>query len=382
MKLEHWEPDVDTLLRRISEGEVDLQPSFQRGLVWNRSKQQRLIDTVLRRWSIPPVHLVVTADERMLVLDGQQRLTAIRDFSRGEFPVGQFSPEDPEVANYVGRTYEELPSDMQRRFRNFRISCFRLTDYRSDEPYELFFRLNMPTGLTQAEKRNSLIGEPRMQIRDLVERAEWSAARVGFANGRMSYDDIIARCCCFVEAKSLRAPTNVHSLEARYRAPEGFSERVTGTVERAIGKLNQAITDSREPVRFNKATLLSWVMVFVRQDMDPMFARIAMTTWVPRIESARAVMRAKRDVGAEYDFDHIADLLEIYTDRASLRVADVLSVVLRDLSIWGIVGRLSGPGLFEDINSPILRRVSTSHVEHGEMMRLSQAEPEFWGWLS
>ncbi len=380
VSLEHWEPDIDAMLRRIAQGEVDLQPSFQRGLVWNQLKQQRLIDTVLRRWSIPPVHLVVTDDERMLVLDGQQRLSAIRRFAAGKFAVGHFLPEDPEISSFVGRHYEDLPLEVQRRFKNFRISCFRLTDYQPDEPYELFFRLNMPTGLTQAEKRNSLIGEPRLQIRTLVERANWSAIRVGFANGRMSYDDIIARCCCYVEANTLRAPMNVNTLESRYRTQAGFSDDVVRTIEQAIDELNEAIDGAKEQIRFNKATLLSWLMIFARQQMDPYFARISMATWVPRVESARAVMRTRREAGQDYEFDHISDLLEIYTDRASLRVTDVLSVVVRDLAIWGIVGRLSGPGMFDGANS-LLLRVSQSHIDHGELLRKIQADTDSWGHL-
>ena len=381
MKLEHWEPDIDAMLRRIAEGEVDLQPSFQRGLVWNRTKQQRLIDTVLRRWSIPPVHLVITDDERMLVLDGQQRLSAIRDFASNEFAIGNFLPKDEELSTYLGQYYAELPAEVQRRFRNYRISCYRLTDYHPDEPYELFFRLNMPTGLTQAEKRNSLIGKPRLQIRTLVERAEWSSERVGFANARMSYDDIIARCCCYVEAESLRAPMNVNTLEARYRAEGGFSDDVLHTVRGAIDELGEAMDSSPHPIRFNKATLLSWVMVFARQQMDADFRRIAMSTWVPRIESARAQMRTSRDLDEDYEFDYISDLLEVYTDRASSRVGDVLSVVLRDLAIWGIVGRLSGPTMFHNQDN-LLREVSQSRFDQGQLLRLVQAEANSWGLLS
>ncbi|GAB3263564.1 DUF262 domain-containing protein [Alteromonas gracilis] len=380
MKLEHWEPDIDAILRRIAQGEIDLQPNFQRGLVWNQSKQQRLIDTVLRDWSIPPVHLVVTQDEKMLVLDGQQRLSAIRNFTAGKFTVGYFLPDDPAIASYAGLHYEDLPAIVQRRFRNFRVSCYRLTDYQTEEPYELFFRLNMPTGLTQAEKRNSLIGETRMQIRALVDRAGWSAPRVGFANGRMSYDDIIARCCCYVEDQTLRSSISVHSLESRYRAEDGFSEHVVHTVGRAVDQLGEAIDGARDPIRFNKATLLSWVMVFARQQLDPKFSNIAMETWVPRIEHARALVRTRREVEQEPELDYIADLLDIYTDRASLRVADVLSVVARDLAIWGIVGRLSGASLFDGM-SGLLPRVSGERIDHGDLLRLLQSDPSAWGRL-
>ncbi len=38
MRLEPWEPDIRTLVSRIHEGEIDLQPDFQRGIAWNEQK--------------------------------------------------------------------------------------------------------------------------------------------------------------------------------------------------------------------------------------------------------------------------------------------------------------------------------------------------------
>src|SRR5438552_18607713 len=84
MKLSHWEPDLRTITSWIENGEIDLQPNFQRGDIWPLPKKRKLIDTVLRGWSIPPIHVVVTPSGTLEVLDGQQRLTSIRDFVRGD----------------------------------------------------------------------------------------------------------------------------------------------------------------------------------------------------------------------------------------------------------------------------------------------------------
>jgi Protein of unknown function DUF262 len=81
MKMTPWEPDLRTVVDRINNKDIDLQPEFQRQEIWSPSKKKKLIDTILRGWSIPPVFLVVTSDGRMDVLDGQQRLAAIRDFT-------------------------------------------------------------------------------------------------------------------------------------------------------------------------------------------------------------------------------------------------------------------------------------------------------------
>ena len=112
MKLSPWEPDLRTIVDRIDTGDIDLQPDFQRQEVWSSSKKRRLIDTILRGWSIPPIHLVVTPDSRMGVLDGQQRLATIRDFLHGEFAIdGHITPYDQRISSLHGQ-FGNYPVDV------------------------------------------------------------------------------------------------------------------------------------------------------------------------------------------------------------------------------------------------------------------------------
>src|SRR4051812_32788947 len=98
MKLTPSEPDLRTIVERIDNDDIDLQPDFQRQEVWSTAKKRRLIDTILRGWSIPPVHLVETTESRLEVLDGQQRLTALRDFVHNRFSIdGRVTPESSSI---------------------------------------------------------------------------------------------------------------------------------------------------------------------------------------------------------------------------------------------------------------------------------------------
>src|SRR4051812_14771258 len=118
MKLVPSDPDVQTLVGRIRRGELDLQPDFQRGEVWSETKKRRLIDTILRDWHIPPIHVIEHSDSHeQEVLDGQQRLVAIRDFVDGVIRVdGTIAPTEPEIAAAHDCTYETLPPNLRRRF--------------------------------------------------------------------------------------------------------------------------------------------------------------------------------------------------------------------------------------------------------------------------
>ena len=83
MRFAPADPDLATIYNRIVENEIDLQPDFQRGEVWQLPKQQRLIDSILRGWVVPPILVIDDLNGGQLqVLDGQQRLAAIRDFKQ------------------------------------------------------------------------------------------------------------------------------------------------------------------------------------------------------------------------------------------------------------------------------------------------------------
>src|SRR3990172_10717770 len=111
MRLQSSDPDIATIGSRIESGDINLQPDFQRGEVWSEAKKQRLIDSILRNWHVPPIHIIVIAEAgTQEVLDGQQRLASIRDFMRGILTVdGTIEPADSRIARLDGMTYHELP---------------------------------------------------------------------------------------------------------------------------------------------------------------------------------------------------------------------------------------------------------------------------------
>ena len=369
MRFSSQDPDIETIVRRISDGDYDLQPDFQRGEVWSTQKKRRLIDSVLRGWHVPPVHLVVGEDGRSDVLDGQQRLTAIRDFVRGHFTVdGTIEPSDPAIARLGGLRYAELPEHVARSFRKFTIRVFELVDYAPDEPHELFFRLNQPTSLTEAEKRNAFVGDARNQVRDLTAwatRSGWLNDRIGFSNARMAYDDVIARVLVTIEARRLDEKVTASRVTARYRAGEAFTELDVETMRQAIYMVSQALApDSSQRIQFrpNKATLHTWLCIAAQLALGADSERIRATfvETIQSIESARW-HRTSDHSTAE------SRMLALFQDRSTARVADVSSVILRDLIAW----------MFMTMSNPVGAQATKSHLAYRAWLELGSAsEPE------
>jgi hypothetical protein len=344
MRLLPSDPDIETIVARIKAGDIDLQPEFQRGEVWGKAKKQRLVDSILRDWHVPPIHIIeVIPSRRQEVLDGQQRLAAIRDFVDGVFALdGTIEPASAELGNLDGLLYEQLPDSWRRRFNQFTIRIFRIVDYEPGEPGELFFRLNQPTSLTSAEQRNAFFGPVREQIKKLVEQLSSSGIDkefLGFSNSRMAYDDVHARVALAIERKTLAEKITASDLADLYRSESSLSSRAASLTENAITKF--AAAKSRVgPIRprFNKATIFSWFLFLIRAELKQyrFISDQVLAEYLAFFEETRVSAEADIEDSDLIVARHIkaSALLSIYDSRSSARVADVSSVLFRDATIW------------------------------------------------
>lgn len=323
MKLNSWEPDLQTIVDRIESGDIDLQPDFQRQEVWSPAKKKRLIDTILRGWSIPPIHLVVTAENLLEVLDGQQRLAAIRDFFANRFAVDStITPIDQSIVALHGKFYAVLDPATKRQVNQYSLRCFRITDYQPGEPSELFYRLNQPTVLTAGEQRNALYGPAREQLKALVREFEERGNdkdTIGFSNARLAYDDVLARLVFFLECGNFAIKGTESRISERFRERMGFPEDALSRARRSI-ELFSLARETRDTWRFNKASLLSWLLFYSRFQSEE-----------PNQHFLGAFLDCASGTSAA---GTVPKALAVFQDRASLRVTDVSSVMLRDFSLW------------------------------------------------
>lgn len=122
--------DVAGLVRRLNEEDIVVPrfdpdetegsdiDGFQRQRVWSPKRMEQFIESLLLGWPVPSIFLVLEPDQRYLVLDGQQRLTALQSFFSGRFPSGRkFELKD--VAEHLkGTTYASLSKESRRRLDN------------------------------------------------------------------------------------------------------------------------------------------------------------------------------------------------------------------------------------------------------------------------
>jgi hypothetical protein len=338
------DPDISTIFNRIQSGDIDLQPDFQRGEVWTTSKQQRLIDSILRGWIIPPILVIATNNSEQQVLDGQQRLASIRNFLLGEFSVdGQIEPIDTQISTLHQKKYRDLPPEIQKRFDRTPIRLFEVIDFKPNEPAEIFFRLNQPTPLTAAERRNAFFGPVRDQIRKLSDDLEnrIDDHSLSFSNSRMAYDEIIGRIVCTIEAQTLQRKVTAATVDELYRREHPIDQKIITEIQDAVTKLCEATNAinifHQSHFRLSRATLHSWLLFILRnQEVESK----ALGEFLAIFETTRSGY----DSGISPDllsrlatnkhFDLLTSSAYLFNDRASSRVNDASSVIVRDLVLW------------------------------------------------
>lgn len=167
---------VDQLMARIRYGEVDLAPDFQRESgIWNDEKKSRLIESLLLRIPIPVFYVAANEEESWAVVDGVQRLSTIRDYVNGEFPLKRLEYRD----EFDGRRYDDLPRSMQRRIGE---TQFVVNVIQPGTPPEVMFNIfrRINTGgmpLNGQEIRHALNPGPvRKYLKDLAQSNEFAEA--------------------------------------------------------------------------------------------------------------------------------------------------------------------------------------------------------------
>jgi Protein of unknown function DUF262 len=347
MRCTATELEIETISTRILTNDIDLQPDFQRGEVWSIPKKRKLIDSILRGWRIPPIHVIENKNYVDEVLDGQQRLATIRDFLNDEIKVdGRLSPIDDNILKLDGQTFSQLDRDTQRKFKKYSVTIIRLTEYLPEEPAELFYRLNQPATLTSAEQRNAFVGDTRNQIRDLVEVFEAAGANketIGFTNSRMAYDDIISKFCYTLELGTLKRKITSTDISEKYRNNEPFSMNVYYEAKSILKFFIEGALQTKDlygkRLSLNKATLFSW-LIFLHRYMNRLETN-ELSEVLFEFEHARQLAKGKTDenifskidngvnLSAKYPF--YQSMFLIFNQRASMGSTDANSIIFRDI---------------------------------------------------
>ena len=212
---------MDAIIRRFKQGTIIMHPDFQREEVWSRETKSRLIESLLLR--IPITMFYVSADEegKLTVVDGLQRLSAIRDFFLKE----DYKPTNAKalgdgmrlqglefLTDYEGKTFNELPISMQNRINETEFTFTIINPGTPDEvKRNIFKRINTGgEGLKPQEIRNALYaGKSTELLRILATSPAFTKATTSSVrSNRMESYEVVLRGIAFMLRDADSYPKN------------------------------------------------------------------------------------------------------------------------------------------------------------------------------
>jgi hypothetical protein len=103
---------TETILSQLNRGNIQLNPRFQRRDAWTKPRKSRFIESLILGLPIPQIVLAEDKERRgkFIVLDGKQRLLALRQFAVGS----SFTTDEEEVFRGYSLSGLEVRDDLSR----------------------------------------------------------------------------------------------------------------------------------------------------------------------------------------------------------------------------------------------------------------------------
>ena len=238
---------LDNIIKRIRESEIDMAPDFQRkGDLWTPDKQSRLIESMLSKLPLPAFYFDGTEDEKWLVVDGLQRLSAIKNFVVDE----SLRLQGLEfLENISGKTFSELPRNYRRMIEETEIVAYIINPGTpADVKFNIFKRIN--TGglvLEPQEIRHALNqGIPSKFVAQLAQLESFKEATQNvIATDRMLDREFVTRFLAFY-----------------LNGPKGYKPDLDTFMTSSMGQLKSKTTDELNKITeaFDKAMKLSKII--------------------------------------------------------------------------------------------------------------------------
>lgn len=157
--------NIHDLYKSLKSNDIFIDNSFQRRYVWEEKHQAALIETILLGYDIPPIYLWEQEPDddglvKLSVVDGQQRLGAIKAYIDGDFVLSKKYLTETDNVEWLNKSFDELSKELKDRIWKYKLKTREIDSSVSiDEITTIFLRLNITNKvLNPQELRNAKYG--------------------------------------------------------------------------------------------------------------------------------------------------------------------------------------------------------------------------------
>lgn len=268
-------------LARMTEDEViDLQPDFQREVVWKPADQTRFIDSLIKQLPIPSMCFAFDhKTDTWIVIDGLQRMSAIVKFlSGGDWRLSKLDDIDDRISGVLAASFSKAKKGepLRKLFDRVKNKTLPITVLRCDFSkkshmeylFTVFHRLNSGgTKLNNQEIRNCIYsGKFNTLLKNLDADPRWrkfNRMKDG-SNYRFLKQEVILRFFAFLDRPELytgQVGKFLNEYMYIYREPDvEFLEAKADIFDRVMNILSIAFPDGPSeyiPTAVNEAMLVA-----------------------------------------------------------------------------------------------------------------------------
>ena len=257
IKVRNDKMPITLISTMIEAGDIDMNPDFQRHLVWDSKQKSRLIESILLRIPLPMFYFSEDKEGKLIIVDGLQRISTIYDFMHNRFPLQNLQYlQDSCGGRYYSSDGAKKGID-SKYFRWFNMTTISANIIDPSSPskvkYDIFRRIN--TGgrtLNNQEIRNCLTGKTlREALKSMTESKLFRTATDGsIKSKRMDDQEIALRFLMFYKIYEDSARSNIDAYSGYMEQSldnytESFSKVPEGSLDNYINKFNVALENSQ-----------------------------------------------------------------------------------------------------------------------------------------
>lgn len=274
------------LFRMHASGKLEIQPDFQRDVVWKQDDQSRFVDSLVKQLPIPSMCFSLDyKTQRWKVIDGLQRMSSINRFlSTAEWRLSDLADIHPKLRSAKNTDLRHGDEEQRRLFALVEDVSIPVTVIRCDYTqrshmlylFTIFHRLNSGgVRLTNQEIRNCIYTGPFNDLLKSFDKTnpDWKAVkkRIWGSMDRFRSIEVLLRVLAFADERhtydgNLARFLNLY-MHRRANDDSETLDRLEGHLKVVVSKARQAISQEEQrklPLLLIEALL---VAMYTRGDL-------------------------------------------------------------------------------------------------------------------